>query len=232
MYTLDSFYRSDDWIRFRKILVLDRVDAEGNLICEHCGKPIVNQYDAIAHHKIPLTEDNVNDTDISLNPDHIAMVHHRCHNYIHNKFGYVRPEIYLVYGSPLSGKSAYIESIIDEGDLIIDIDRIWKCVSGMPTYRKPPVLNAVVFGIRDYLFDSVRIRRGRWNNAYIVGGYPLISERERICKSLGAREIYVESTKEDCLTRLSDLSNELDLDTWTGYINDWWDKFTPPLHSY
>lgn len=228
MVTLDNFYQSKEWIKLYTLLRIQRTDADGNLICWHCGKPIVKKYDAIAHHTIFLTEDNVNDSYISLNPDLIQFVHHSCHNRIHERLGYNRQEVYLVYGSPLSGKSTYVSEVMEDGDLILDLDLIWQSVSGKNKYEKPARLNAVVFGIRDYLLESVRIRRGKWQNAYMVGGYPLISERERLCRKLGAREIYIESTKEQCLQRLEQ-DQQRDKKLWTEYINTWWERYIPPL---
>lgn len=225
MYTLDTFYKTKDWEKLLKSIKLERVNDEGQLICWHCGKPITKAYDCIGHHTIFLTEDNVNNVEISLNPKLIQLVHHKCHNIIHNKFGYVRKEIFLVYGSPLAGKSSYVKGVAEPGDLIIDIDSIWACVSGLPKYTKPPRLNAVVFSVRDKLMECVKYRVGKWNNAYIIGGYPLISERERICKELGAREIYIESTKEDCLEKLENL--DLDKKEFSKFINDWWKRYTP-----
>lgn len=226
MYRLDTFYQSKEWRKLVSLIRLERVNEDGNIICEHCGKPIVSKYDCIGHHTTFLTEDNVNDADISLNPDRIQLVHHRCHNKIHNKLGYKRKEIYLVYGSPLSGKTTYVNSVREPGDLIIDIDNIWECVSGCDRYVKPPRLNSVVFGMRDYLMDCVKVRRGKWNNCYIVGGYPLISERERLCKTLGAKEIYIESTKEECLERL-ELTDNRDKTEWKKFIENWWRRYTP-----
>jgi hypothetical protein len=95
MFTLDTFYKSHEWQKLLAVLKLERVDDDGNLICWHCGKPIVRKYDAIGHHTIFLTDDNVNDAAISLNPELIQFVHHRCHNIIHNKFGYKRKEIWV-----------------------------------------------------------------------------------------------------------------------------------------
>ena len=227
-YTLDNFYQSKAWIKCYTLLRLERTDEDGNLICWHWHKPITHKYDAIAHHTIFLTEMNVNDFTISLNPDLIQFVHHRCHNRIHNKLGYRRQEVYLVYGSPLSGKSSYVDSVSDHGDLIVDMDLIWQSITGGAKYEKPASLNSVAFGIRDYLLETVKIRRGKWDNAYIIGGYPLISERERICKMLGAREIYIESTKEECLERLK-LDLDRDFDEWKTYIDAWWERYNPPL---
>lgn len=228
MFTLDNFYQSKQWIKLYTMLRLERTDQDGNLICWHCHKPIVNKYDAIAHHTIFLTEQNVNDHFISLNPDLIQFVHHACHNRIHAKLGYQRQEVYLVYGSPLSGKSSYVESVRESGDLILDMDRIWQCFSGEKLYEKPPRLNSVIFGVRDYILESIRIRRGKWQNAYVIGGYPLSSERERLCRRLGAREIYIESSKEQCLLLLEN-DGKRDKKLWTEYIESWWERYIPPL---
>ena len=70
--SLYNFYRSDNWTNLLKVLKLQRVDTNGNIICEYCNKPIVRAYDCIGHHKVELTEENYTDADISLNPDSIA----------------------------------------------------------------------------------------------------------------------------------------------------------------
>lgn len=225
MYTLQNFYKSKQWQKLLEVIKIERLDSDGNIICQYCNKPIVNKYDCIGHHTIFLTEDNVNNADVSLNPDNIQLVHHRCHNKIHNKLGYTKREIFLIYGSPLSGKSTYVESVAEPGDLIIDINNIWKCVSGYDD-KKPGKLNAVVFGIRDKLLEDVKYRVGRWDNCYVVGGYPLISERERLCKELGAREIFIDTSKEECLQRL-EASEDRDKEAYRKYIEDWWRRFGP-----
>ena len=227
--TLDNFYQSKQWERLSQQLRLERVNEDGLLICERCGKPIVKAYDAIAHHTIPLTEETVNDFSVSLNPELIQLVHHRCHNYIHNNLGYKRREVYLVYGSPCSGKNTYVDSVMEPGDLLIDIDKIKQALTNRGTHVLVPGLNPIVFGIRDYLYDSVKVQRGRWNNCYIVGGFPLIGERERICRALGAREVYVDTPKDVCLQRLRENPDGRDVEAWTGYIEQWWSRFRPTV---
>ena len=227
MYTLQNFYKSKQWQKLLEVIKIDRVNEDGQIICWHCGKPIVDKYDAIGHHTIFLTEDNVNNSEISLNPKLIQLVHHRCHNRIHNKLGYTKREVFLVYGSPLSGKSTYVQTVSEPGDLIIDINNIWSCVTGDSTYSiKPPKLNAVVFGLRDRLLEMVKYRVGKWDNCYIVGGYPLIAERERLCKELGAREIFIDTPKEECLRRLQE-NESLDFSDYSKFIEEWWRKFIP-----
>ena len=225
MFTLFTFYRSREWERLLKQLRIDRLNDEGEIICEYCGRPITKAYDMIGHHKTELTEANVNDLTISLNPENIAFVHHRCHNYIHNKLGYAVREVFLVYGAPLSGKATWVRDAMNEGDLVIDIDSIWQCVSGCDRYVKPNRLRSIVFRVRDSLLDAVRYRAGKWNNCYIIGGYPLSSERERLCKELGAREVFIEASKEDCIARL-DSREGVDKSEWMKYIEDWFMKFS------
>lgn len=220
----NNFYQSKEWVNLRAVLMAERLNDDGFIICAHCGKPIINAYDCIGHHKIALTEANVNDVEISLNPNNIDLVHHACHNSIHNKLGYVIRQVYLVWGSPLSGKSTYVDSVKEYGDLVVDIDSIWQCLSGCDRYIKPNRLKSNVFGVRDTLIDMVKYRRGNWNNAYIIGGYPLIRERERLIKMLGAREIYIDVSMDECLARLETINDERNKSEWKKYIESWWRK--------
>lgn len=199
----------------------ERVDANGYIICEHCGRPITRAYDCIGHHKTELTEENYTDYNISLNPLNIALVHHKCHNLIHNKLFSGNRQVFIVYGSPLSGKSSYVREAMTEGDLVIDLDSIWECVSGCERYVKPARLKSVVFAVRDNLLESVKYRRGKWLNAYIIGGYPYKAERDRLMDSLGAREVFIDTDMETCLQRLCSCE-ERNTDEWERYIKDWW----------
>ena len=229
---LSDFYRSKEWLLFRLNVINDRINEEGLTICEYCGKQILRSYDIIAHHITPLTERNVMDAMISLNPDNIQLVHHVCHNKIHNKLGTMQQEVYLVWGSPMSGKRTYVDSVRENGDLIVDIDSIWQCVSGRDRYVKPDRLKSNVFGVRDLLIDQVSKRVGKWKNTYVIGGYPLSGERERLIKKLGAREIYMDVSKEECLARLEKINDGRSVSEWKKYIDDWWTKFNPTINQY
>ena len=129
---LFEFYRSKEWADFRKVVIAERDQEDGFEHDEYTGKPIVKAYDIILHHKIELTEENVHDYTISLNPDNIMIVSHKTHNIIHNKLGYKVRGVFIVYGAPLAGKSSWVKDNMTEGDLVIDIDSIWQMVSGCP----------------------------------------------------------------------------------------------------
>ena len=218
---LYQFYRSSKWENLRKALLMERVNDNGEVICEHCGKPIVNKYDAICHHKIMLTESNMNDYDISLNPDNIMIVHHRCHNEIHKRFGTYTRHVYIVYGAPCSGKSTYVKNNALADDLIVDIDKVYQMISNNPSHIKSGRLKNIAFQIHRELIDIVKARSGRWINAWVIGGYPLSSERERLARELGAELIFIEATKDQCITRSYDRGIE-----YQEFINDWFTKYS------
>lgn len=223
---LSDFYRSGDWRDLVNVIKLQRTDDSGNIICEHCQKPIVKAYDCIGHHKIHLTEENYTNAEISLNPENIMLVHHACHNRIHHKTGFIQQRnVFLVYGSPCSGKTTWVRESMTEGDLIVDIDSIWQCVSGCDRYVKPLRLRQNVFLVRDLLIDFIRLREGKWANAYVIGGYPLVSERERLIKLLGARAIFIDTPKAECLERLHKADDGRNVEEWEKFISDWWEKF-------
>lgn len=218
IYTLDNFYTSKKWRNFVNALRLERLDDSGQLICEHCGKPIIKAYDCIGHHKIELTNENINDYTISLNPENVELIHHKCHNIIHQRFEGFKRRVYLVYGSPCSGKSTYVNTVANTDDLILDVDKIWECLSTADKYHKPNRIKANVFGVRDCIIDQIRTRTGNWRNAYIIGGYPLKSDRDRLCDMLNAMPIFIDEPKETCLERAVN-------EDWKEYIEDWFEEF-------
>lgn len=219
MFTLDSFYKSKEWEQLRAMLMLERVNEQGQIVCEHCGGVITRKYDCIGHHKIELTDDNVNDYEISLNPDNIMLIHFKCHNMIHQRFEGFKQKVYLVYGSPCSGKTTWVHSVANDDDLILDIDSLWECICVSDKYHKPARLKNNVFGLRDCLLDQIRTRTGLWRNAYVIGSYPLSSDRDRLCNLLGAEQIFINEDKEICLSRAVN-------DEWKEFVENWFEDFT------
>lgn len=216
-----ELYKSKEWQKLLEELKLERTNQEGHLICEYCGKEIVKAYDCIGHHKIPLNNANVNDYNISLNKDNIMLIHFKCHNAVHHRFGYELPKkVYIVYGSPCSGKSTWVEEMATNDDLIIDIDKIWECISFCDKFNKPKKLQQNVFETRNNLLEQIKMRLGNWQNAFIVGTYPLKMERQRLADKLGAETIFIECSKDICLNRAKN-------DNWKEYIEEWFESFQP-----
>lgn len=226
--TLSEFYTSDLWRKFRKNLILERINKSDGLIYdEFSGKPILNTYDIVLHHIQPLTMQNVNDYTISLNPDNIQIVTHKSHNEIHKRFGYcTQRKVYYVYGAPCSGKNTFVNNSKGNSDIIVDIDNVWQCLTGGERYNKPQALKTNVFIMRDCMLDMVKTRAGKWERAWIIEGGARKAERERRIKSLGAEPIFIDTDKEACLNRLANDEKRIKyVDEWTTYIEQYFNEY-------
>ncbi|WKY44173.1 HNH endonuclease [Eubacteriaceae bacterium ES2] len=195
-----------------------KVERDGK--CNRCGTRPKHFSSLIGHHIEELTENNVDDANISLNPENIEIICQQCHNREHRRFGNKRT-VYIVYGSPFAGKETMVREMMRKGDIVLDIDSLWQAV----TYEedKPNGIRFNVFKMRDCLYDQIRTRYGKWIDAYVIGGYPDKYERERVAKELNAEIIYCESTKEECLERFYKSGKP---EVWKDYIDTWWEKFS------
>lgn len=228
--TAKEFYHSAKWTKLVEVLKQERTNADGVLLCEHCGQPIVRKYDCIGHHKTELNAANIEDANVSLNPDNIELIHFKCHNEIHQRFSHsFQQKVYLVYGSPCSGKTTWVNEVANDDDLIFDVDRIWDAISNGGRYNKTRGksersgrLTANVFGIRDCILEQIKMRKGRWRQAFLIGGYPLRTDRDRLCEMLNAEPIYCEATLDECLLR----ARAERPDEWQDFIRNWFETYT------
>lgn len=210
-----QLYTSKAWTQLRFNLIIERGPK-----CQRCGKIMVYTSKLIGHHKTPLSPLNIHDMNITLNPDNVELLCSECHNHEPRHFSSGnRHNVYIVYGSPLSGKATLVNQLAEYGDMMLDIDKLFECISGQALYDKPNNLRFNVFALRDKMLDMIKTRYGKWHDAYVVGGYPNKQERERIASELGAELIYVESTKDECMARVVTSGKSGD---WYGFIDKWW----------
>lgn len=220
---IKSFYRSLKWRKFRNGIIHER-----GPVCEECGKVLTDPLDCeVDHDPIELTPENVNDASVSLNPANVKVKCNDCHNKRHHRFGHQAEHgVYIVYGPPLSGKTSYVIKNMQRGDLVVDMDKLYQAVSLQPEYDKPNELLVNVLGIRNLLIDNVKTRYGRWNSAWIIGGYPEKYRREQLSDELGAELIYCEASKEECMSRLAaDSDRRYRQNEWKTYIEKWFNSY-------
>ena len=224
--TLTDFYKSKAWKKCMMVIKAERTNEEGLIICEHCGQPIIKAYDCIGHHKEALTMANVNNPSVSLNPDNIALLHHRCHNEVHNRFGiYAVQKVFIVHGSPLSGKSSFVKENKSDRDIVVDIDALWAAITLEPMYIKNNYLKSNIFTVRNALIDQIRTRQGKWQTAWVIGSYPLRAERERLADRLGAELIHIDTDQAECIRRLYAAGDRPET-IWKGFIKDYFAQYT------
>jgi hypothetical protein len=213
---LHAFYNSNAFQAVKTRLMLER-----GMTCEHCGGIILSRHDCVPHHVTELTEDNVDDPEVALADGNIKLVHFRCHNRLHERFGQNRRRVYLVWGSPCAGKTAWVNASCNPDDLIADIDAAWRCVCAGGK-DKPNRMKQCAFGLHGAILDMVRTRVGQWRNAYIVGTYPAASERERLCSLFGAEPVHIGTDKDTCLERCGDDEAR------RGWVEEYWSRYVPP----
>lgn len=236
-----QFYNSADWANCKAQVTQERLK-DGALYCEHCGGLILKSFNPneknnkgaiVYHHKKYLTNQNVNDASIAINPDNIAVLHWQCHNIVHNRFCGVgvaiERKVYLITGAPLSGKTTFVKERMQEGDIVLDIDDLWQCMSGQPRYTKPNQLRPAVFNLRNAIKEQIQKGAGSWRNAYIIESLPIATDRKREAERYKAHNcevITMEASREECLNRLYAMPNGRDIKKYEEFINNYFDDYT------
>ena len=96
-----KFYQSKAWQDVRKTIWLRQ-----NLLCNRCHRPVYvdgisdyipkgNRRTGIVHHKVYLTETNINDTSVSLDINNLEGLCKECHEKEHSKGIAVRKDYYF-----------------------------------------------------------------------------------------------------------------------------------------
>jgi len=197
-------------------------------VCSRCHRIIANTIELIGHHETELTPENVQDYNVSLNPEKISLVCRDCHDREHKRFGYeyTGRQVYLVYGPPLSGKSTYVQQNKGRGDIVIDLNLLYASITMLPDYDKPDALLPIVRSLQNQLLDSIRTRYGKWHNAWIVGGYADKHQREQTIAETGAEVVYCDAMADECLSRLRmDERLRYRQDEYEGYIHTWFERY-------
>lgn len=230
--SLAEFYNSDVWRKFRAGLIEERRSKDDGLVyCEYSGVTIARAHEIVAHHKTPLTMQNVNDFAISLNPSNIMLVTHKAHNEIHARFGHcTERKVYYIYGAPCSGKTTFVNSIKGNSDIVCDIDSIWQCLTGAARYDKPNALKQNVFEVQRCILDMIRNRfprSGGWERAFVIDGGAAKTPRNNRIKDLGAEPIFIDTDKETCLQRLTNDTTRTQAQKaqWQTYIDKWFAEY-------
>lgn len=198
-------------------------------VCAKCGG-VFDISELRPHHKVELTLDNIDDVNVTLNPDNIEVLCHDCHNAAHKRFGYAvgAKRVYLVYGSPCAGKTTYVNSVATRNDLIVDLDKIHRAICICGLYDKPDATKRVAFNVRDYLLDEVRTAtpRRKWQDAYIIGTYPDRIDRDVFVQDYGAELVHIDTSKEECIKRAyQDIERSSIRDAVIGWINAYWERY-------
>ena len=184
MITLENFYTSKAWQKCRRYVIADILSRDGALYCSRCRKEIMEPNDAVLHHIKPLDDDTVGDPDVAYNPDNLEILCHSCHNAEHDKGWSVSREkrVYILCGGTDADREKYIVGHASDGALVVSIPRIQDALSPR---RKRDRLMPVVWQVRDVVYTSIEKRFGPWTEAWIVGEFSNVAEREALARRMG-----------------------------------------------
>jgi predicted kinase len=218
-------------------------------ICERCGAP----GDEV-HHKEYLTPANINDPEVVFGWNNLELLCRSCHIEEHEKRRNLkqgrpareadirimfdsagnpvpRGQIRIVWGSPASGKSAYVREHMQHMDIVVDLDRITSCFTGLTRMDSKESIEdylPAMLAIRQAVYKAVRDTLPGIRTVWIVAGLPKKSDRQQMSMTFpGAQFIFLESTLEKCLANMEGDETRADKERQRRIITNWFRNFEP-----
>jgi dephospho-CoA kinase len=145
--------------------------------------------------------------------------------YRFDEYGNAIPSnIYIVWGSPASGKTTYVRKHMDKGDLVVDLDLIKQSISLSNKTGAPDNLLLIAIKIRDMLYGMISRREFDCINVWVIAGLPKKKQREELRLLLKTDKcIYIEASKERCILQAMADDERLDKEMQRRIIDRWFD---------
>ncbi|MCW4015088.1 MAG: HNH endonuclease [Candidatus Bathyarchaeota archaeon] len=239
-----KFYRSEEWQRVRGYIL-----RRDNYLCVYCGEPAEE-----VHHIIHLNRGNIDNKDIAVGEDNLVSVCRNCHfekhredirkkviesnkkrkeppvsnGYRFDDNGQVVPvtnKVCIVWGSPGSGKTTYVNSRMNDGDMVIDLDLIKQAISMQGKTETSDSLLDTALRLRDLLYDLTAKREVDAETIWVVAGLPNKKEREQLSKRLNGELIHINTSMEECIRRVRTDEERKDKDKQIELIKKWWGMY-------
>lgn len=240
-----KLYASKAWKQCR-----DAYKAYKHGICERCGAP----GDEV-HHKTYLTPANVNDPEIVFGWNNLELLCRSCHIEEHEKHKNLkqgrpareadirimfddngqpipRGQVKVVWGCPASGKSTYVRQHMQHMDIVVDLDNILHCFTGLTNKVDSQgdisdYLPAMLL-IRSAVYKAVKEGLPGVRTAWIVAGLPKKSDRQQMSMTFAdATFIFIENTLEKCLSNMEGDDKRTNKERQRRIINDWFRNYEP-----
>ena len=200
---LHRLYCTSRWQQIRQMVLLD------DPLCRECAKQGKLVPAAVVDHIVP----HKGDLDLFYDLNNLQPLCKRCHDIktVREDGGFgnmvtQRKQVYLVCGSPGSGKSHWVCQQKGPDDLVVDLDLICAALHGdmSATHREHgPVLKDAI-ALRDSVYRRIRDRSGDWARAWVITASPFVTDIRGTAKEIKADDIIlVDSTLEWCLQQIN-----------------------------
>ena len=118
-----------------------------------------------------------------------------------DKNGPRRTEVFIVCGSPASGKTTYVKENIEPGDMVVDIDYIMQAISFYKKDERTDNLLGIVLKIRDFIYQEIRSNRILTKRIWVIACLPKEVDRQNLSQRLRATVIDIDTPQEECIAR-------------------------------
>lgn len=196
----DAFYKTEGWRLAREAVL-----ARDNFLCQRCkGQGIMTPAN-IVHH-IERLEDV---PEKGLDVDNLMSVCGKCHNILHPEKGILQKgerKIEVILGYPASGKSTYVESVYEQGDIVLDLDRIITAITYREHHdRKGNILPTVQIANDIFTSTLVNIRSKGFSYGKLYVIRSRLSDKEySALRAARAKFYWMDVDKKTCRKRLWD----------------------------
>lgn len=110
--------------------------------------------------------------------------------------------VFLIYGSPCSGKSTYIKECKRDGDIVCDVDRLYSAISFNEEHQTELYAQEVASELYKEMLNIIRDRKGNWKNAYVVSLANTVEKLQAEKERIKADEcIFIDTPYEVCMER-------------------------------
>lgn len=106
--------------------------------------------------------------------------------------------IHIITGAPCSGKSTYVETNKQPGDLVVDFDKIARALGSETDHDARGLVRSAAFAARDAVIETAL--KADDDEAWIIHTLPTGEQLERYVEA-GAVITYLDADRETCLAR-------------------------------
>ena len=112
----------------------------------------------------------------------------------------MRPKVYVVHGSPCSGKKDYVASHMGENDVVFDYDKVMAAISGRPIYQPTKSLVSYCLDIRTLILKKA-MRSQDVDKTWIITTR-VNDEMKSQLSDIPVEYVHIDTPKDECLQRL------------------------------
>lgn len=232
-------YNSKQWEQCR-----DSYIKQAGGLCEICLSKNQITVGEEVHHKVFLTQQNINDPNITLNSNNLQLLCKRCHNEIHERWGsenesttddtcfdeygnlIEKKSVHIVWGAPASGKTTYVKEHKGFYDIVFDQDYIMSALSLSDTRDRSKDTLPFVLDIKDLFIEQIRQRKYKFKGAWIITTMPNKAEREQLARELRAELIHIDTDRETCMERAMADTARQDKQLQINIINKYFERLS------